>query len=238
MNAFLVAIILTVAAVLGYLWEYFFQGKREQRRAIKFKTYIVVFLLVIVWLQAGVQCRRDIKSDADMDYLKGQLALANVSLTNATLTIKGMNDGGDSYGQPTFGFSEGTNTLSVYLAVNGQFFLRSVSIKVLNETKRIQADIAHASNVPPSETVADRFLGDVSSHWWNMPVNLCNIQLDPTITNYIRVDVNAMNGFSWQIYEISQITNTWRFKLHYQYRRVGEKLDVEPPEWRDKIMVY
>jgi hypothetical protein len=238
MNAFLVAIILTVAAVLDYLWERFFKGKREQQRAIKFKTWIVAFLLVIVWLQAGVQCRRDIKSDEDMDYLKGQLALANLSLTNTTLTIKGMNDGGDSYAQPAFLFSEGTNTLSVNLFVNGQYFLRSVSVKVLNETKRIQADIAHASVVPQSETIADRFLGDVCSHWWNSHVYLCNIQLDPSITNYIRVDINAMNGFSWQIYEFWQITNAWRFKLHYQYRRVGEKLDIEPPEWRDKTMIY
>jgi hypothetical protein len=238
MNAYLVATILTIAAVLDYLWENFVKETKDPKRAAQFKTAVVISLLVIVWWQAGVQHYRDVQSDQDTDFLKNQLVLANESLTNTTLTIKGMNDGGDSYAEPTFGFSEGTNLLSVYLPVHGQYFLRSVSVTVLNETKRIEADIAHATNVPPSEKIVERFLGDLSPHWWNMPVSLCTIPLDPSITNHVRVDINAMNGFSWQIYDFSQVTNGWSVKLHWLYRRVGDKLEQEPPEWRGKIMVY
>ncbi len=237
-NAFYLALVFTGIVVLDYLWEFLAKKYEKFAHTSKLKLAVVCVLLLAGWVQAIVQYRKDVESDKDMEYLKHQLALANVSLTNTTLTIKGMNDGGDSYAEPTFGFSEGENLLSIYLQVNGQYPLRSVTAKVINETKRIEAGISHTTPVPPSATVVERFVGDLSQHWWNMGPHLCNVPLDPAITNYIRVDLTAVNGSSEQIYDLSKVTNGWKVALHYRLRRIQEKVTVDPTNYHGAILVY
>jgi hypothetical protein len=238
MMAILMAVILTATALLDYIWDDYADRFKNPKSHKRIKESIVGFLLLIGWILAGIQFNKDKQSDTDTEYVKSQLTLANVSLTNATLTIKGMNDGGDSYAEPTIGYADATNSLTVGLSVNGEYPLRNVSVSVLNETKRILGDQANPRFMAPSETVFERYLGDLSFHWWNHWGALCNVKLDPTVTNYVRVNINTMNGFSWQIYEISKDTNHWGIRLHYQYRRVQEKLTIYPTNMSDKILMY
>ena len=236
MNALFLALILTGVVILVYVWEYL---PSKFKNHTKLKALVVVVLLVFGWIQAGIQYHKDSQSDRDMDYFKHQLALANVSLTNATQTIKGISDGGDAYAEPWFGFPEGTNLLAVSLHVQGDYIVRSVSAKVLNETKHMEFALTNSTAAPPpSETLFDRYVGDLPHHWWNGGLSLCNVPLDPSRTNYVRVDINAINGFSWQIYALSKATNGWCVRLHYRYHRVQENLTVYPTNWAGKIMVY
>ena len=222
--------------ILDYGWEYLPSRFKNHKKP---KALVVVVLLVFGWIQALIQYHKDNQSERDMDYFKKQLTLANVSLTNTTLTIKGMNDGGDAYPEPAFGFSEGTNLLSVYVNVHGNYPLRSVSAKVLNETKHLEFSLTNHTDAPPkSETVCERFVGDISQHWWNMGPHLCNVPLDPSRTNYIRIDLNAVNGFSWQIYKFSQVSNGWYVDLHYRLRRIQEKVSIDPTNWGHAILAY
>ena len=237
-NSCLIAIILTGSIVLDYLWERFFKDAKKTKRYAYVKTFVACFLLIVVWLQALIQNHKDVKADRDMDYFKDQLKLANTSLTNATLTIKGLNDGGGSYAEPTFGFGAGSNTLSVSVGVAGEYPLHSVNLKVLNETKHIRAEITNAPIIPPSETVFERYLGDLSQHWWNILPPLCSTELDPNITNYVRVDINAVNGFSWQIYDVAKVSNGWSINLHYRYRRIQDVVTIEPTNFGNALMVY
>ena len=91
MNALFLAILLTGVVILDYVWEYL-PPKCKLRWL---KVTVVVLLLLIGWTQAFVQYRNEKRTDKDMGDLREQLRLANTSL-------KGINDGGDTYAEPLF----------------------------------------------------------------------------------------------------------------------------------------
>ena len=208
-------LILIVTAMLDYVWGMVF--KDDDKNANKAKFVIVIGLvclgLWVIWLQH----QNDVQADKNTNFVKSQLALANESLTNATLTIKGMNDGGNTYADPTFfieyGANESTNSLKVELDQKGDFPVRGVSVTILNESKHSK--------------VYDHYVGDLSYYPWNPPPVLCDIPLDSFITNHIQIDIKELNGYSYQKYDISRVIDGWVVKLTYLRRNIQEISIVE-----------
>ena len=97
MNGIFLALLLTAVVILDYFWDFLKEKSNNAQRLQKLRLVIAVYVLVIGWFQTGMQYRRDAQSDGDIDFVKAQLILANVSLANTTATVKGLSIGGDSY---------------------------------------------------------------------------------------------------------------------------------------------
>lgn len=243
MNAILMAITVTLVAGLDYYWDDLEGRFQDKKRAIIFKRIVVGSLLIFVWIQAGIQFKRDAQSDGDMKFLKEQLALANTSLTNSTAIVKGMTIGGDCYADLIFWPGSDTNTVVVGVITLGEYPLREVAVKIANETKRINAEISNkslnepimSSNLPPSEPILERYLGDLPRM---RQIDLCSLTLDPAVTNRYRFDITAMNGSSWQIINIFKTTNGWANQLFYRSRLAGDKSVIEPSSWGNSLLLY
>lgn len=244
MNAFLLALTFTIAVALDYLWERFENRLDNEKKAHRMKTIAVICLLVFAWIQAGLQFKRDRESDKDMNYLKAQLAAANISLTNSTETVKGMATGGDSYPEIRFSapHNNESNTLTINVKSNGDYPLRNLGVRIQNETQKIIMGDKDglSSNLPSGKVVFDRQLGD-------QPIgaigDLCNIKFDPAVTNWYRFDFHAMNGFSWELIKFYQVSETngwngWIGQLHYRFRKFGGPTVIEPTNWGNALMVY
>ena len=227
MNAFLLAFILTGMVILDYVWDHLPPRYKDQRRL---KATIVVILPIIGWVQAGVQYHNERRTDKDMGDLRTQLRLANASLG-------GINDGGDTYAEPLFSYR--TNLLAIRLIVNGKYQLRNVSVKVFNETTLAEFVLTNPNTQRPRpELITDKLLGDISPHWSNNTRDVCETTLDPSKANYIRVDVLAANGFSWQIYRLQKLTNKWNAELRYLNRWAGDKLSFYPTKPPENLIVF
>ena len=239
MNSILLALTFTAIVVLDYFWDSVAARLSDEKRTFRLKRTVGIILLLFGWFQAAIQYRKEADSNRDVIFLKQQLSLANTSLTNAMETVRGMSDGGTTWVVPTLGPSEESNCLRLYLAPQGEFPLRSVSVKVLNETKRIEAGLSRATAIPQSEPVHEGFIGDIPRGEFSMPSSICDIKLDPTITNHYRFEIHALNGFSWEIINIWKVTNGWQSELHYRFRRLaGQAGTVEPSRWEGKLLVY
>jgi hypothetical protein len=233
-NAILMAIVVTMVVLLDYCWPNVEDLLKQNNRAKKIKFTIIGGLLVFAWVQAAVQFYKDKQSDNDMNFLKEQLANANRSLTNSTDVVRGLTTGGNSTAD--FSFSQNiddTNALDFELQT-GEFPLRSLYVKITDETKRVNRDRS-SSNSPPKDTVVfERYFGDFPAKAFQ---NTCSIRLDPAVTNYVRFDVSALNGSYWQILAIAKTNAYWLVRLRYRWSQVGGKLQIDPPSERGSIMV-
>jgi hypothetical protein len=239
MNALFLALTFTAVVVLDYFWDSVAHRLSDDKRTFRLKRTVGIILLVSGWFQVILQYHKEVASDRDITFLKQQLSLANTSLTNAMEAVRGMSDGGTTWAVPSLGVSDETNCMTLYLSPQGEFPLRSVSVNVINETKRIEAGISHATTIPPSEPVYQRFIGDIPRGGFSLGPRICDIKLDPAITNHYRFEINAMNGFSWEIVNIWKVTNGWQTELHYRFRRLAGQLGtVEPSRWKNAILVY
>lgn len=242
MNAILLALTFTAVVVLDYLWDSLTQKLGDEKRAFRLKRTIGILLLIVGWAQVVVQVRKEADSDKNIAFLKGQLGMANISLTNAMEAVKGMSDGGTTWAVPSMGISEAdSNVVNFSLWPKGDYPMRSVSVKITDETKRIEYEIAHPNdtNIPPSEPIKEKFIGDIPRGSWSIGPDICSIKLNPAITNHIRFDIQAMNGFSWEIHDIWKVKNGWQVNLHYRYRRLSGQLGTtEPEKFKGAIMAY
>jgi hypothetical protein len=227
------AITVTLMALLDYCWPHVEERLKQNNRAKKAKLIIVAGLLIFAWVQALVQFRQDSESDKDMKFLKEQLSNANISLTNSTDVIRGMTVGGNSTAEFSITQNEQTNVLDVIMQT-GDYPLRSLYVKVKDETKRINRDRS-STNPPPQDIVCfERHLGDFPAKTFH---SLCSIRLDPNVTNYIRFDVSALNGSYWQICTVTKSNENWLIQLRYRWSEVGGKLKIDPPSARGAVMV-
>ena len=69
-------------------------------------------------------------------------------------------------------------------------------------------------------------------------MSIGTLTLNPSITNYYRFDVQALNGSLWELVSFFKITNGWVMKNEYYYRQVGNKTVVTPKEFEGKLYVY
>lgn len=234
MNAILMAILVTLMALLDYCWPHVEDLLKQNNRAKKVKLIIVGGLLVFAWVQAAVQFHRDTQSDRDMNFLKEQLANANRSLTNSTDVIRGMTTGGNSTAEFTVGpnIKGDTNVLDIMMQT-GEFPLRALHVKITDETKRINRDRSSTNPPPNDTTVFERYFGDFPAKVFQ---EMCSVRLDPTVNNYVRFDVSALNGSYWQILKIQKIKENWAVSLHYRMSNVGGKVQIDPPSMKDVLM--
>jgi len=236
MNALLMAIVVTLIAILDYYWPYIEELLKQDKRAKRIKFIIVGTLLTFSWVQAGIQFHKDRESDQDMHFLKEQLASANKSLTNSTEVIRGLTTGGDSRAEFSFAPSINTdsNTFDIILQT-GDYPLRNLYIKVKDETKRANRDRS-STNLPPQDSVLfERYLGDIPGKALQQ---ICSAKLDPKVRNYIRFDVYALNGSYWQIINFEKTTNgLWSYFLNYRWSQIGGKFQIDPPSKRGVIEV-
>jgi hypothetical protein len=161
MNAFLLAITFTLAVVLDYLWDRFEGQLGDKRRAHWLKMAVVFGLLGFAWVQAILQFKRDRESDEDMKYLKTQLAAANISLTNTTTLVKGLATGGNSFPTPTLLNTDQTNSIGIGVQLNGELPLRNVTVRVTDETERINSQMSGSTNVPVGKVTFEGGVGDI-----------------------------------------------------------------------------
>ncbi len=199
------------------------------------KLYLVIFPLIgitsLVWKNQKLGVLQKATDD-----MKVQLAQANESLANSTAVVKGLAIGGDSRAEIMFGQTDDTNTLSATMTQKGDYPLRGLSIKITDETKRINARWSGGTNAPPEGPVVfQRFFGDVAVKSYG---DLCTLRFDPAVTNYYRFDVSALNGSFWQIISFSKTNTNWVMKLIYKWGRFGDKVEMDPPEMRGRMLVY
>jgi len=229
MNAILMVLSFTAIVILDYVWMQFEGKLKDKRSAAIFKAVIVGTLLVAGWWQAILQYRRESKSDKDMAYLKQQLAHANESLTNSTAVVKGLTTGGDYLPDVSSSLCDETNALRFTLWSEGEYPLRDLFVKITDETLRINQRKPDTA-LPPGKTVFERFLGNFPAKG---VAELCNVKLDPAITNYVRIDLQALNGSYWEIFDIFKTNESWALKVHYRWKQIaGQKVQIDPPEMR------
>jgi hypothetical protein len=233
MNAILVAVIFSVMVILDHFWEVIAKRADNPRRATKWKSYVICSLLVIGWSQAIVQCRNESQAGKDMDFLKGQLATANISLSNTTAVVNGLTLGGDSHAQIYFNATDDENELNLSLQATGGYPLRGLWVKVSDATERYK--FPHdATNRPLSKVIFERHFGDYPANAW---ADLCKVRLDPSATNLLRFDIAALNGSSWQVTALTKTNKNWSMKLNYRWSQINGKREIEPPEMTNTIVV-
>lgn len=154
--------------------------------------------------------------------------------------IRGMAEGGDAYAEINYFMPDvDSSTLGMIMFLHGEYPLRQVRVKVVNESKRINAEKAQSRNISPSEIpseiVLERFIGDITTSNF---VELGSIQLNPSITNFFRLDIGALNGSSWELVSVHKNTNTWAIKDEYYYRKTGDKTIVLPKNLGGMIYTY
>ncbi len=93
MIALLTALLATVVVIMDYWWPHYEGRTTKPGQAKLIKHWSLIALIAVVWVLAGLQIHQNKKSDADIDYLKAQLAQANLSLTNSTAAVKGLTIG-------------------------------------------------------------------------------------------------------------------------------------------------
>jgi hypothetical protein len=205
---------------------------KPSRTSAKYKRRVALIIYFVALLQGAYLVWthwRNSRQEVNNNQLKTELKVLRTE-------IKGMLDGGASYAE--FGFMPSmakTNSLDVVMTVRGQYPLRNLGVKIINETKRINTGLAKSGEVAPSEPLLERFWGDIAV---NGMTELPSITLDPEATNHFRFDVSAMNGFSWEIFDFWKITNNWGIRLAYRHRRVGDKLTIEPTNFAHALLVY
>jgi hypothetical protein len=232
-NAIVLALTLTAVVILDYAWELFEDRLKGKKWAWVSKAILVGVLVLAGWGQALLQYRRDSESDRDTKYLKEQLTLANTSLTNATAVVKGLTTGGDYLPEIYFGLSE-TNAVSLTLMSKSDYPLRHLYVKVTDKTG--QADYVRTNAPPPPPKVLfERFLGDFPGDGW---IGVGTVELKPAGTNYVRVDIEALNGTCWEIFYITQANKTFAVQLYYRWRQLsGHKAEIDPPSMRGVLVV-
>ncbi|MBI5773163.1 MAG: hypothetical protein HZA89_05400 [Verrucomicrobia bacterium] len=168
--------------------------------------------------------------------MKTQLVQANESLTNSTAVGKGLATGGDSRAEISFSKGDDPNSVSAMMMPKGGYPLRGLSIKITDETKHILTKRSGDTNaLPEGSVVFQRSFGDVAV---NSYADLCTLHFDPTVTNYYRFDVSALNGSYWQLISFSKTNSNWVMKLVYKRGQFGGRVEIDPPEMREKILVY
>lgn len=234
MNAILLALTLTGVVILDYSWEHFESRLKDKKSAAVFKWLLICILLLAGWAQAILQYRRDSQSDKDSAYLKQQLALANTSLTNSTATVKGLTTGGDYL--PDVSFSQGleTNTIRFTLMSQSEYPLRDLYVKVTDKTDQAYHSNTNVPSVP-AKVVFERFFGDYPASGW---ADVGTATLKPYGTNFIRIDINALNGTCWEIFHITKTNENWAVRLFYRWKQLsGHKPEIDPPAMHGILVV-
>jgi hypothetical protein len=235
-----IAIVSAIIFTFGWILDHFLQTKDNVVDGVgnskRIRIILVITVLVLAWVLALVQFKMEETTDKQMAYLTNQVTLAHIALTNSTATVKGLSIGGDSRAEVGWFPSADQNSLDFVMITKGDYPLRSLGIKITDETKRIHTDFGTATNqTPEGETVFQRFFGDVSTR---TSADLCTIRFDPSITNYLRFDVGALNGSYWQILGFLKTNDLWAGRLYYKWGRFGDKVEVDPPEMRGKFLIY
>lgn len=219
---------------MEYWWPYLEPVFKTAAQAKRTKLWVRGALTLLVCFQAYQQVVKDRQADQDTAYLKSQLDKANVSLTNVTMVARGLATGGDSEPEFTLTHTGETNVLSLYMESSGEYPLRMLKVMVKDKTKRINGDPGRPNVKLDAVEIYDRFLGDFPP---KSECKLCDVRLDPAVTNYLRFDVSAMNGSYWQILAVSKTNDAWKIWLHYRWSRFGGKLQIDPPSKRNGMMI-
>jgi len=147
--------------------------------------------------------------------------------------VQGLSDGGDSYLQVAFAAGQ-PNIMDVSLVQAGKYPLRSVNVKITDESKRFNSQELKIEDRPRGEFKFEQKLGDIGV---KSVTTIAGLKLTPGITNYFRFDIDALNGFSWEIVQFKPETNQWITKLIYRMRKIQEKISIEPPNFHG-LLVY
>ena len=218
--------ILTITAILDYLWDRMKDGISGKTRQRNVRNIMIAALISISWILAIIQARKDHQSDADTEFIKQQLVFANVSLTNSTQTIKGMIDGGDAYVEPVFEqpiFEQiDGNVLEVYASNKStNFYARNVLSLIQNEY--------NLNGVAMGQDYRTN-IGDVTFGSYLNDKYVGMLALEPKTHNRIIVEFYLQNGFSYYVYDFWVSTNGWQKKLTSSTRQTGGRNFDYPPD--------
>ncbi len=224
MNLFVGNLVAALAILFGtYLAHR--ELKKPKSRSKRFARNGMILIWIIASLQVVILILNSIEAannDREMTALRDD--------------VKGVIDGGKSFAVVLVGGGgDATNLLGLSIKNEGDYPLRQVRVAVTDETMRIRGGRTNATMLASSRSVGDYHLGDIPAKGLTP---LPSLQLDPGATNFVRFDINALNGFSWEIVRFFQRSNEWNMALVYRFRKVGTEVMIEPPSFKNALMVY